>query len=158
MPALVGAKKALHFAASAVCAPFPSEVFPNVSPSDKDFSGLHAALAALPHLHALAYDDEALRSLPPRSRLLLDWLLLNPARRRRFTLVHLTDVLTSLRVRMAPRASAVGGAAAGGAVGAATGRGSGTRGQLPSFAPHNTPTYVLQVRACCRAARMGRCM
>lgn len=104
-----------------VCTPFPTEVFPTLSNTgDKDFLALHQALEALPHVHSLLGSDDGIAGLPPAALSLLKWLLLNPARRRRFTLTSLSDMVRQLRQR------------------------SDAAWQLPAIAGNNTPAFILQ--------------
>ncbi|GIL63880.1 hypothetical protein Vafri_17892 [Volvox africanus] len=88
-----------HFRRGSICTPFPSEVFPPVTTTgNKDFPALKRALDALPPVHVLL-SDEALAKLPPQALELLKWLLLNPARQRRFARMSLEDLIRQLRER-----------------------------------------------------------
>ncbi|KXZ46253.1 hypothetical protein GPECTOR_45g123 [Gonium pectorale] len=82
-----------HYRRSTICTPFPTEVFPPAQDTkEKDFPALQAALASLPPVHSLLGGEDVLRSLTPQARGLLQWLLLNAARRRRFSLTHMGEM------------------------------------------------------------------
>ncbi|GIM16796.1 hypothetical protein Vretimale_19388, partial [Volvox reticuliferus] len=88
-----------HFRRGSICTPFPSEVFPPVTNTgNKDFPAVKRALDALPPVHVLL-SDEALARLPSPALGLLQWLLLNPTRQRRFARMSLEDLIRQLRER-----------------------------------------------------------
>ncbi|EFJ41185.1 hypothetical protein VOLCADRAFT_107792 [Volvox carteri f. nagariensis] len=125
-----------HYRRSTICTPFPSEVFaPVPNTSDKDFQALQCALDALPPVHSFLRSDadDLISKLPPSVLGLLKWMLLNPSRRRRFTLTTLGDMVRHLRQR----------AAAGGGGGSSSG--SDGSWQLPSLSGPNSPAYILRV-------------
>ncbi|KAG2489460.1 hypothetical protein HYH03_012096 [Edaphochlamys debaryana] len=113
---------AYHYRRSTICTPFPSEVLPPLPDSkDKDYVALQRALSHIPAVHSLLGSDDVLRGLPQPCVPLLQWLLLNPTRRRRFTLCPLGEMMRQLKQRC-PN----GG------------------WQLPAFAGNNSPSLVLR--------------
>ncbi|GLC47231.1 hypothetical protein PLESTB_001308000 [Pleodorina starrii] len=119
-----------HYRRSTICTPFPTEVFPPPNgTADKDFPALHRALDALPPVHSLLGGEDVFSCLPPSALALLKWLLLNPARRRRFSLTPLGDMVRQLRQRCG------GGSGGGGGDGA---------WQLPALDGHNSPACILR--------------
>ncbi|KAG2454270.1 hypothetical protein HYH02_001302 [Chlamydomonas schloesseri] len=142
---------AYHYRRSTICTPFPNELLPPAPDTkDKDFPALQRALASIPPVQALlaggGQEEAVLRRLPPTALGVLTWLLLHPARRRRFGLVSLGEMLRQLRQRAG--GGRLGGG--GGVIGAAVGEGGDGAGgvpmvwQVPAFAGHNTPTFVLR--------------
>ncbi|PNW70909.1 hypothetical protein CHLRE_17g738550v5 [Chlamydomonas reinhardtii] len=143
---------AFHYRRSTICTPFPNELLPPLPDTkDKDFPALQRALGALPPVQALLSgggQEEVLRRLPPAALGVLTWLLLHPARRRHFGLVSLGEMLRQLRQRAGGGGlgGASGGGGSGGVMGgvAAAGGGGPMVWQVPAFAGHNSPTFVLR--------------
>ncbi|KAG2426743.1 hypothetical protein HXX76_012800 [Chlamydomonas incerta] len=142
---------AFHYRRSTICTPFPSELLPPVPDTkDKDFPALQRALAALPPVQALLAgggQEEALRRLPPAALGVLTWLVLHPARRRHFGLVSMGEMLRQLRQRAGGGGPGGAGGGGGGVIGgavAAEGGGAPMVWQVPAFAGHNSPTFVLR--------------